>query len=198
MNLKKVLWATAILGLLICGFVAYQIYSAIFSPNTQFNNDEAFVYIESDASFADVKKSLEPLLEDLSTFEAVSKRKGYITNIKAGKYALKKGMNNNEIINTLRSANIPVKVSFNNQESLTLLAGRISEQIEADSLSLLQTFNDPVFWKRPSLTNTPNWPCTFQTPMSSSGTPMRKVLGIGCEKNTSVFGTMNVCRKPKT
>ena len=32
--LKKILWAVAILGLLICGFVVYQIYSAIFSPNT--------------------------------------------------------------------------------------------------------------------------------------------------------------------
>lgn len=145
MHLKKVLWATAILGLLICGFIAYQIYSAIFSPNTQFNNEEAFVYITSDATFFEVKDSLEPLLKDLSTFEAVAQRKGYITNIKAGKYALKKGMNNNEIINTLRSANLPVNVSFNNQESLESLAGRISEQIEADSLSLLQAFNDAGF-----------------------------------------------------
>ncbi|MFD2098356.1 endolytic transglycosylase MltG [Flagellimonas iocasae] len=145
MNLKKVLWATAILGLLICGFIAYQIYSAIFSPNTQFNNTEAFVFIKSDDTFSDVKNSLEPLLKDLSTFEAVAQRKGYINNIKAGKYALKKGMNNNEIINTLRSANVPVDVSFNNQESLALLAGRVSEQIEADSLSLLQAFNDPGF-----------------------------------------------------
>ncbi len=145
MNLRKVLWATAILGLLICGFIAYQIYSAIFSPNTQFNNEEAFVYIKSDATFSEVKDSLEPLLKDLSTFEAVAQRKGYITNIKAGKYAIKKGMNNNEIINNLRSANIPVNVSFNNQESLALLAGRISEQLEADSISLLQAFNDPGF-----------------------------------------------------
>ncbi|MBO0322491.1 endolytic transglycosylase MltG [Muricauda sp. CAU 1633] len=145
MNLRKVLWATAILGLLICGFIAYQIYSAIFSPNTQFNNEEAYVFIASDATFSEVKEYLEPLLKDLSTFEAVAQRKGYITNIKAGKYALKKGMNNNEIINTLRSANLPVNVSFNNQESLALLAGRISEQIEADSLSLLQAFNDPGF-----------------------------------------------------
>ncbi|WP_421805577.1 endolytic transglycosylase MltG [Flagellimonas sp.] len=145
MNLKKVLWATAILGLLICGFIAYQIYNAIFSPNTQFNNEEAFVYIASDATFSDVTKSLEPLLKDLSTFESVAKRKGYITNIKAGKYAIQNGMNNNEIINTLRSKNLPVQVSFNNQESLASLAGRIAEQIEADSLSLLQTLNNPDF-----------------------------------------------------
>jgi len=145
MYLKKVLWATAILGLLICGFIAYQIYSAIFSPNTQFNNQEAFVYIPSDATFSDVKTSLEPLLRNLSSFEAVAERKGYVTNIKAGKYALKKGMNNNEIINTLRSKNIPVQVTFNNQESLPELAGRISGQIEADSISLLEAFNDPGF-----------------------------------------------------
>nr|WP_293301069.1 endolytic transglycosylase MltG [Allomuricauda sp.] len=145
MYLKKILWTVALLGLLVCGFVAYQIYNAIFSPNTQFNNNEAFVYIASDATFTDVKSSLEPLLKDLSTFEAVAKRKGYVTNIKAGKYAIKKGMNNNEIINTLRSANIPVRVSFNNQESLESLAGRISEQLEADSVSLVQAFNDSDF-----------------------------------------------------
>ncbi|SNZ00649.1 endolytic transglycosylase MltG [Flagellimonas pacifica] len=147
MHLKKVLWATAILGLLICGFIAYQIYSAIFSPNTKFNNEEAFVYISSDASLSDVKNSLEPLVKDLSTFEAVAERKGYVTNIKGGKFAIRKGMNNNEIINSLRSNNIPVKVSFNNQESLPLLAGRIAEQIEADSVSLLKAFNDTAFLK---------------------------------------------------
>ncbi|UII75573.1 endolytic transglycosylase MltG [Flagellimonas sp. HMM57] len=143
--LKKVLWATAILGLLICGFIAYQIYSAIFSPNTNFNNDEAFVYIPSNATFLDVRNNLEPLVKDMSTFEAVAQRKGYVTNIKGGKFALKKGMNNNEMINSLRSKNIPVKVSFNNQESLNALAGRIAQQIEADSAELVNSFNDPEF-----------------------------------------------------
>ncbi|HCO83089.1 MAG TPA: aminodeoxychorismate lyase, partial [Arenibacter sp.] len=60
-------------------------------------------------------------------------KKGYSTNIKAGKYAIKKGMSNNDIVNSLRSGNIPVKVAFNNQENLADLAGRISLRIEADS-----------------------------------------------------------------
>nr|WP_299388841.1 endolytic transglycosylase MltG [Allomuricauda sp.] len=145
MHLKRVLWATALVGLLVCGFIAYQIYSAIFSPNTQFNNEEAHVFIASDATMEDVKESLAPLVKDLSTFEALAERKGYASNIKGGKYRIKKGMNNNEMINSLRSGNIPVKVSFNNQESVADLAGRISEQIEADSLSLLQAFNEPQF-----------------------------------------------------
>ncbi|WP_375324724.1 endolytic transglycosylase MltG [Flagellimonas sp. GZD32] len=145
MYLKKVLWATAILGLLVAGFMAYKIYDAIFSPNTQFNNSEAYVYIPTNATFSEVKSSLEPLLKNISTFESVADRKGYSTNIKAGKYAIKKGMNNNDIINTLRSNNIPVQVTFNNQESLPELAGRISGQIEADSISLLAAFNNPDF-----------------------------------------------------
>lgn len=144
-NLKKVLWATALLGLVICAIIAYNIYQAVFLPNTAFQNKEAFVYINSDSSFEEVKTQLEPLLKDMGLFEAVAMRKGYASNIKGGKYVLKRGMNNNDIVNTLRSKNIPVRVSFNNQETLNALAGRISEQIEPDSLSLCKAFNDASF-----------------------------------------------------
>ncbi len=145
MNLKRVIWGVLLLGLVVCGFIAYQIYSAIFSPNTNFANEEAYVYIASDADIDEVAQSLEPLLKDLRSFRAVADRKGYSTNIKGGKYAIKKGMSNNDIINTLRSKNLPVRVSFNNQESLFHLAGRIAEQLEADSVSLVSTMNDPDF-----------------------------------------------------
>jgi len=144
-NLKKVIWATAILGLVICGFFAYTIYGAIFSPNTTFNNDEAHVFIPSDASFGDVKEQLTPLIKDINSFDALAQRKGYATHIKGGKYVIKKGMNNNDIINSLRSRNIPVKVSFNNQETVEALAGRVAEQLEMDSISLVKAFNSKEF-----------------------------------------------------
>ena len=56
-----------------------------------------------------------------------------------------KGMSNNDIINSIRSKNLPIKVSFNNQETLEKLAGRIATQIEADSVSLLKTMKDDAF-----------------------------------------------------
>ncbi|WP_350288253.1 endolytic transglycosylase MltG [uncultured Croceitalea sp.] len=146
-NLKKVIWATAILGLIICGFFAYSIYDAIFTPNTSFGNKDANIYIPSDASVNEVKEQLSPLLKDWSTFEAVAKRKGYTSNIKGGKYVIKQGMNNNDIVNALRSRNIPVKVSFNNQETVEALAGRIASQLEADSVSLVEAFNNVDFLK---------------------------------------------------
>ncbi|WP_422079746.1 endolytic transglycosylase MltG [Ulvibacterium sp.] len=147
MYIKRILLVIVLIGLVAGGLFAYKVYSAIFSPNTSFANDEAFVYIKSDASFAEVREVLDPLLEDLDSFEQIAKRKGYASNIKGGKYAITKGMNNNEIINSLRSANIPVKVSFNNQETLENLAGRVASQIEADSTSLVRAFKDNAFLK---------------------------------------------------
>ncbi|SHI95119.1 endolytic transglycosylase MltG [Pseudozobellia thermophila] len=151
MYIKRILLFIVLAGLVVGGIFSYMVYRAIFAPNTAFNNDEAFVYIPSDADFNEVKQLVEPLLENLGTFEQVAKRKGYTTNIKGGKYAIKKGMNNNDIINSLRANNIPIKVSFNNQETLADLAGRIAEQIEADSVSLLNAFNDRDFLKKMGL-----------------------------------------------
>ena len=51
-------------------------------------------------------------------------------------------MNNNDIINSIRSNNIPIKISFNNQETIENLAGRISKQIEADSMSFVNAMID--------------------------------------------------------
>ena len=58
----------------------------------------------------------------------------------------RRGMNNNDIVNSLRSKNIPVKVAFNNQETIADLAGRISSQIEPDSVSLLAVLTDETFY----------------------------------------------------
>lgn len=145
MYLKKILVAILLLGLVGMAVFAWYVYSTVLIPNTAFNNKEAHVYIPTNASFNDVLEEIEPLLKDPETFIAVANKKGYVTNIKPGHYLIKKGMNNNDIINTVRSKNIPIKVKFNNQERLENLAGAISNQIEADSLSLLNAFRDKDF-----------------------------------------------------
>ena len=153
MYIKKLLVTIVLLGLVGCSIFAYYVYNAIFVPNTAFENEKATLFIASDASFNDVLDDLTPLLIDVETFVAVANRKKYSANIKPGKYEVKKGMNNNDIINSLRVNNIPVRVSFNNQESLGGLAGRISTQIEADSISLLNAFKEDDFLKANKFTN---------------------------------------------
>ncbi len=145
MYLKRILLITVLLGLLLGGLFAAMVYRTFFTPNTAFSNEVAYVYIPTGATYEDLKPQLAPLLKDLDAFESVARRKRYFSNIRPGKFPLSKGMNNNEIVNSLRSRNTPVRVSFNNQETPALLAGRIAGQIEADSQALYQAFTDSAF-----------------------------------------------------
>ncbi|WP_411768887.1 endolytic transglycosylase MltG [Winogradskyella sp. A3E31] len=147
MYIKRILWAVALIGLVIFAVIAYYIYGAMFSPNTKFESEKVYVHIATDDNYTLVRQQLDSLLEDMDTFDALARRKKYISNVKPGRFIIEKGMNNNEIINSIRSRNIPLQVSFNNQNSLEVLAGRIGEQIEADSLSLLGAMNNSDFLK---------------------------------------------------
>ncbi len=151
MYIRKILLAILLISVVVGGIFAYTVYSNIFSPNTAFENEKAYLFVSSDASFDEVMEDIAPLLKDVNSFAAVAKRKGYNTNVKPGHYAIKKGMNNNEIINSIRSKNLPVKVSFNNQERLENLAGRVAQQLEVDSITLLNVMRDPDFLKSADL-----------------------------------------------
>jgi UPF0755 protein len=148
MYIKKILLAIALLGLVVLGYFSYQIYTAIFSPNTDFPTDSKAVYVPTNANFDSIRKQLKPELKNWDNFVDVAERKSYIRNLKAGHFVIEKGMNNNEIVNTLRSKNTPIYVIFNNQNRFENLAGRVSEQIEADSLSLLKTLRDTSFYSK--------------------------------------------------
>jgi len=148
MYIKKILLAIVFVGLAVAAYFAYYVYQAMFVSNTNFNNDVAYIYVPTNGTYANVREQLLPLLKNIDRFDALAEQKKYTINIKAGRFAINKGMNNNDIINSIRSRNLPIKLSFNNQESLEKLAGRISVQIESDSLSLLKAMNDTTFLQK--------------------------------------------------
>lgn len=154
MYIKKILTAIIFLGLVAAAFFANFVYSAMFKPNTAFEKDRAFIYIPSNSTYQDVRELINPLVKDLDKFDALAARKKYTTNIKPGKFVIEKGMSNNDIINSIRSNNIPIKLSFNNQETLANLAGRIATQIEADSLSLYNAFREEDFLEKNNFNRT--------------------------------------------
>lgn len=141
-NKKTLLLILTIVGITGIGIGVY-FYSAIFKANT---NKEGYLYIKTGSSFEQVLDSLRPFLSNKNSFEWIANKKNYPNVIKPGRYKIRQGMNNNELVNLLRSGQQePVTVSFNNQDKLTDLAGRIATQIEADSISLLNAFNDIEF-----------------------------------------------------
>ncbi|WP_338407580.1 endolytic transglycosylase MltG [uncultured Flavobacterium sp.] len=144
MNLKKIITIGSVIliaVLLIYGFILSQ---QIFSINTKFSENEVYVYVPTGSSYEDVKKIIEPFVENRSRFEMVADKRSYPENVKPGRFLFFKGMNNYELVKAMRS-NIPVKLAFNNQERLENLAGRVGSQIEADSISLLTSFKDSIF-----------------------------------------------------
>lgn len=151
MYIKKILVIIVLLGAVGMGAFAWYVYNTAFTGNTAFNNKEAHVYIPTNATIEDVVAELEPLIKDKESFYAIAGQKKYSGNIKPGHFIITKGMTNNDIVNTLRSRNIPINIKFNNQERLEDLAGHISNQIEADSISLLESMRDPQFLKEVGL-----------------------------------------------
>ncbi len=152
MYIKKILVVILLMGAVAGVIFAYSVYGKFFDPNTTFNNEEANVYIRTGAMYGDVREELKPFIEDMESLDAVAQRKGYINNIRPGHFVIKKNSGNNDIINSIRSGNIPVKISFNNQERLVDLAGRISQQLEADSTALIKAFTDEEFLEKNNLT----------------------------------------------
>ena len=146
MYIKKILLAIVFIGLAVAAYFAYFVYSVMFNPNTAFSNEKTYIFVNSTDSYKNVRQQLKPLLLDIEKFDALAKQKKYVNNIKAGRFIIKKGMSNNDIINSIRSNNLPIKVSFNNQETISKLAGHIAKQIEADSLSLLNAMQDKAFF----------------------------------------------------
>ena len=130
-------------GLLIYGFI---LANQVFSKNTKFSESEIYVHIPTGSNYEDVKKIIEPYIENSNRFEMVANKRSYPENVKPGRFLFTKGMNSYALVKALRN-NIPVKLAFNNQERIENLAGRVGSQIEADSVTLLSSFKDSIFLK---------------------------------------------------
>ncbi len=141
-----------ILLLIIAAAVgAYLLYLSIFKPNiwTPENKTTEF-YIETGSTFENVKTDLysQGIILNRKTFEWLAGKKSLATNIKPGRYLIESGLNNNELIDLLRSGEqSPVNVVINNVRIKEELAHKIAVQIEADSTSIIQLLNDTTYLK---------------------------------------------------
>ena len=128
------------------GSFSLYVYKVMFKSNTSFDEKSKDLYIKTGTSYNQLLNQIESYVLNVDDFDVLAKRKKY--NVKPGKYQIKNGMNNNEIINSLRSNNITVNVIYNNIVDLEDLAGKISNQIEADSISFLNSFKTEFFKER--------------------------------------------------
>jgi len=151
LKIKKIFTIVAVTGLFIAGGVTAYVYNEAFTPNTNFNQKEVFVYIPTNATYAMVQQELAPFVKDMSKFDFVANKRSYDANVKSGKFLLTQNMTSFDMIRAMRR-NIPVKVAFNNQESLGKLAQRMASQLEPDSVALYVSFTNTPFLKENGFT----------------------------------------------
>ena len=128
------------------GSFSLYVYKVMFKSNTSFDEKSKDLYIKTGTSYNQLLNQIDSYVLNVDDFDVLAKRKKY--SVRPGKYQIKNGMNNNEIINSLRSNNITVNVIYNNIVDLNDLAGKISNQIEADSISFLNSFKTEFFKER--------------------------------------------------
>lgn len=151
MNLKKLIAVVAVAGLVIAGIVAFYVYNKAFTPNTTFVQKEVFVYIPTNATYEEAKEAISPFVKDMDKFDFVANQRKYSNNVKSGKFLLKQNMTSFDMIRALR-LNVPVKVAFNNQESLEKLADRLADQLEPNKQEIVTAFTNDAFLKENNFT----------------------------------------------
>jgi UPF0755 protein len=148
----------------ISAIIGWKVYTMIYQPNVVLQQGETgYIYIKTGSAFNDVANMLyeKGYVINRSSFDWVAERKEYKTKVKAGRYLIKAGMSNNELIDLLRSGKQePLNLIVNNVRLKEDLASLVSQQIEADSFKLLGMINDPGFCRSLGF-NTENILCLF-------------------------------------
>jgi len=143
--MKKVIYIIIFALITTGGVGGIYFYKIFYESNTLFNDEYVFIKIPTNSTENQLLDSIGKHVKDLSKFSKAANYKDYFSNIKPGRYKLENGFNNNQIINSLRSNNVPIKITYNNIETFDQLIKRISERIEADSLSLSNVFFEKKF-----------------------------------------------------
>ncbi len=148
---KKSFFLKLLLGLILVGIIvgagiAWYGYQLIFESNVKVKSGEtAWLYVPKGATYDDVYDSLKVnnLLKNNTIFDWVAQKKNLAKHIYPGRYKIEAGMNNNSLINRLRSGDhTAVNVTFNYLRTTEDLAGRVARYIDSDSLALLVTLRD--------------------------------------------------------
>lgn len=150
MQIKRILILISIFIVFGLSYLSYNIYKAVFSPNTAFQKPTQSFFVSNVDNMDSVIIKITPLLKDIDGFYEVAKRKNY--KPQSGHFVLKKDMNNNEIINVLRSQNTPVNITFNNAENIAELSGKLGSQLDSDSLKIFKVLTDATFLLEKDLT----------------------------------------------
>jgi len=179
MKISKIVSYVAVLGIFAALIYGYILYRKAFTPNTNFTQSQVYVLIPTNATYTQIQDTLKKYVKNPESLEDLYAKLGHTGTIAPGRYRINKQDNNYRIIRGLRN-NIPVKLTFNNVETIEKLLYRIASQVEPDVSDLYQTFTEPTFLEEMGMTKenvlAMCMPNTYEVYWNSSPLKIRNVL----------------------
>lgn len=149
-NIIKIIGIFVLISLTIFGIKGIGIYNKAFRPNVEIANDNGMLfYVHSNDVYAEVMGRLDSLgiIANFDDLLWVAERKNYSQSVKPGRYRLKDGMSNNELINMLRSgAQETVEVVISGKiRSIDQLSDRAARYLETEASDIADLLHDQQF-----------------------------------------------------
>lgn len=128
---------TIVIIALIAGSAwGYKIYTDVNGANIDLKGRKtAYIHIPRNATYNDVVKQLtdSAFLVNPESFKWVAEKKKYDQKVKSGRYKLRNGMSNSQLVNILRSGKQEtIRITINKFRSLKSLAELVGTKIEAE------------------------------------------------------------------
>lgn len=147
----RVFYLTILIIVALVAVKGIDLYLKVLKSNVRLEaNSDGYFYIPTNTTFDELCNLLvnKGIVANINSFIWVAEKKNYVNKVLPGRYRIKNGMNNNDLVNLLRSGKQePVKFTFHNIRTLQELAGSVSSTIEADSTQIMQLLNDESFTK---------------------------------------------------
>jgi len=140
---------TAILGLLFVSF-SYYFYQVFYTPNVETKGRPTYVLIRKGQSYKAVMDSIDAtgVIVDRLSFRFVAKLMKYNQLVKPGRYELKDGYTNRQLVTDLRAGRqSPLKLTFQNIRLRAELARKLSTAIDTRPGQFDSLLSSPAYTK---------------------------------------------------
>lgn len=120
----------------------------VFGPNTGSFTQGEYLYVRTGSDYEKLKTTLEQggFISDMTSFDLLAKQAKLPEHVHAGKYKIRNGMSNYNIVRMLRSGRqTPVKLVINRLRKKQDLVNMLCMNLEADSAALKQLLGDQEY-----------------------------------------------------
>jgi len=125
--------------IIIAGFFGFRFYNKYYGDNVE---KEGYLLIPHEAHFNQILDSISPYISNKENFKAVALDKKMDEHFKPGRYRIKNGTSNTNLVNMIKAGN-QTENSFRIGDFYDVyqMIGRVSKKIEQDSAKFAKDLN---------------------------------------------------------